>query len=354
MRKSSAVCASSRVLPVSATIVCTTRWRFSTNQRRISRNTSARPSKPSASQPGCAMRARFASPATSASAKSGTCPIVSPVAGFSTAIVAAPPPFCAALDSCSTVAMPTSLNPRARPLRERRHYLLRRVLADVVTGALERDRAVVRERRLPALAFARPERLIARRPHDERGAIVERGEAAFDLPKPRRLTDDRAREHVHRHARFGCRERAAVVIHHALVRPDLLGPRGDDLLDEEVAPLDQVAADRATEERAEDARAAVVGHRPRPRVADRERGEALERARRRREADRPAPVLNEQRRVAQVELLDERLDHACVGWRPEVVPGRRRREPEAGQIHGDAAVAIAHALDHVAPRERPR
>src|SRR3954463_3174867 len=105
------------------------------------------------------MRARFASAATSAAERSGTCPIVSPVAGFSTAMVAAPPPFCAALDSCSTVAMPTSLNPRHRPLRERGHDLLRRVLPDVVAGAFERHRAVVRERRLPALALARAERL---------------------------------------------------------------------------------------------------------------------------------------------------------------------------------------------------
>src|SRR3954452_9345724 len=173
MRKSSAVCASSRVLPVSATIVCTTRWRFSTNQRRISRNTSARPSKPSASQPGCAMRARFASAATSASDRSGTCPIVSPVAGFSTAIVAAPPPFCATLDSCSTVAMPTSLNPRGTPLRERGHDLLRRILPDVVARAFERHGGAVGEDRLPALALACAEGLVARRPHDQGGTVVE-------------------------------------------------------------------------------------------------------------------------------------------------------------------------------------
>src|SRR4051794_11644546 len=103
------------------------------------------------------MRARFVSAATSAADRSGTCPIVSSVAGFSTAMVAAPPPFCAALDSCSTVAMPASLNPCGRPLRERRHYLLRRVLADVVARAFERDRAVVGERRFPALALARAE-----------------------------------------------------------------------------------------------------------------------------------------------------------------------------------------------------
>src|SRR3954463_3697140 len=115
------------------------------------------------------MRARFASAATSAAERSGTCPIVSPVAGFSTAMVAAPPPFCAALDSCSTVAMPTSLNPRGSPLRERGHHLLRSVLAEVVAGAFELDRAMVAERRLPALALARPERLVARGPHDQRG-----------------------------------------------------------------------------------------------------------------------------------------------------------------------------------------
>src|SRR4051812_27130427 len=292
MRKSSAVCASSRVLPVSATIVCTTRWRFSTNQRRISRNTSARPSKPSASQPGCAMRARFASAATSAAERSGTCPIVSPVAGVSTAMVAAPPPFCAALESCSTVAMPTSLNPRRSPLRERGHYLLRRVLADVVAGALERDGAVVGEDRFPALALARAERLVARGPHDQRGTVVERGEAALHLAEPWRLADDRAREHVHRHARLGRRERPAVVLHHTLVRADLLRPAGDDPLDEEVAPLDQEAADRPTEERAEDACAAVVVHGPRPGVADRERGEALGLTRRRGEPDRATPVLH--------------------------------------------------------------
>src|SRR3954469_23433251 len=84
-------------------IVCTRRARFCTSQRRISRKTSARPSKPSASQPGCAVRARAASSATCSADRSGTWPMVSPVAGFSTAMVGAPAPFCAAAGCCSTV-----------------------------------------------------------------------------------------------------------------------------------------------------------------------------------------------------------------------------------------------------------
>ena len=49
------------------------------------------------------------------------------------------------------------------PLPERRHQLVRRVLADVMPGALEQHRAVVEEDLLPALALALAERLVARR-----------------------------------------------------------------------------------------------------------------------------------------------------------------------------------------------
>src|SRR3954468_2637597 len=83
-----------------------------------------------------------------------------------------------------------ALNPRSSPLRQRGHYLLRRVLTDVVPGALERHRPVVGERRLPPLALARAECLVACRPHDQRRAVVERGEPALDLAEPRRLADD--------------------------------------------------------------------------------------------------------------------------------------------------------------------
>jgi hypothetical protein len=81
-------------LPVSKTIVSITRGEFSEThfwQRFI---TAARPSKPSASQPGCARRARSTSSATCSGGTTGTLAITFPVEGFSTSIVpAATAPF---------------------------------------------------------------------------------------------------------------------------------------------------------------------------------------------------------------------------------------------------------------------
>jgi hypothetical protein len=63
------------------------RRRLSISHLRASSMTALRPSKPSASQAGCAARARSTSPATSSALMSGTWAMISPVAGFSTGIV---------------------------------------------------------------------------------------------------------------------------------------------------------------------------------------------------------------------------------------------------------------------------
>src|SRR4051794_2896231 len=57
----------------------------------------------------------------------------------------------------------------APPVSQRRDDLLRRVLAYVVARAFERDRPVVGERPLPALALLVAEGLVARRPQDQGG-----------------------------------------------------------------------------------------------------------------------------------------------------------------------------------------
>ena len=89
-----------------------TRSRFSTNQCRRSSITSPRRSKPSASQAGCASRARSTIASTLSALMSSTWPITSPVAGFSTAIcplVAGGAPFDWAVDSdCSSADIRTS------------------------------------------------------------------------------------------------------------------------------------------------------------------------------------------------------------------------------------------------------
>ena len=76
--------ASSCVLPVSETIVSTTRSWLSATHFCARRNTFARPSKPSASHPGCAARARATMPGTSACGVLRTVPTMRPVAAFST------------------------------------------------------------------------------------------------------------------------------------------------------------------------------------------------------------------------------------------------------------------------------
>src|SRR4051812_33126978 len=146
VRKTSSVCASSIVLPVSSTIVCVMRSRFCTSQLRIARMTSPRASKPIASQAGCAARALRASSAICSAPRSGTCAMVSPVAGFSTAIVAPlPAPLVVACSrALSTVAMPalssfacgrTSLTVELNALEN--HRLLRHVSR---VGGLRLDR----------------------------------------------------------------------------------------------------------------------------------------------------------------------------------------------------------------------
>src|SRR5918999_4188305 len=72
------------VLPVSETIVTTTRSEWSSIHFCARRSTRPRPSKPIASHPGCAARARAASRRTSSGVSLGTLPRRWPVAGFST------------------------------------------------------------------------------------------------------------------------------------------------------------------------------------------------------------------------------------------------------------------------------
>ena len=71
--------------------------------------------------------------------------------------------------------------------------------------------------------------------------------------------------------------------------------------------------------------------------------------------DRPAPVVHDDRRAAQVEVLEQRrrqLAVAVVGVPADV--GRLVRASEAGQVGRDAAKAgVAHGRDHLAPQERP-
>src|SRR4051794_12777183 len=134
------------VLPVSSTMVLFMRSRLAISHLRIARITRARPSKPSASHPGFAARAFRTSSATCSAPRSGTWAMVSPVAGFSTAIVAPlPAPLVVACSrALSTVAMPalssfacgrTSLTVELNALEN--HRLLRHVAR---VGGLRLDR----------------------------------------------------------------------------------------------------------------------------------------------------------------------------------------------------------------------
>ena len=73
------------------------------------------------------------------------------------------------------------------------------------------------------------------------------------------------------------------------------------------------------------------------------------------QADRPAPVVHDEGRVAQVEVLEQRRGHlhvAVVG-----VPAalhRLVRAPEADEVgEHDAVAGVAHGRQHVAPQEAP-
>jgi len=71
--------------------------------------------------------------------------------------------------------------------------------------------------------------------------------------------------------------------------------------------------------------------------------------------DRPAPVVHDDRRVAHIELLEQRSDAlrvAVVRVRAHV--DRLVGPAEPGQVGGDAAKArVAHRRDHLPPQERP-
>jgi hypothetical protein len=97
-------------LPVSETIVDTTRSALSMIHVRMRIITCARASKPSACQAGCAARPTRAASAIRSAERSGTWAITSPVAGFSTGI-SAPTPWPSALLAAvaSTLAMVVTL-----------------------------------------------------------------------------------------------------------------------------------------------------------------------------------------------------------------------------------------------------
>src|SRR5215217_6261784 len=197
------------------------------------------------------------------------------------------------------------------------------VLLDVVPRAREDGRAVIGEERLPAPPLGVSERDVRARLDEQRGAIAERRQARFDLGQEADAPQDLPREDVHRPARFRSRERCAVGVHHALRQPLALDATRDDPLDEEVAPQDQVTADRTAEQPREHLRAEILLG-PGPRVSDHERREAVRTSRRNGEADRAAPVLHHHRDAAQLQPLDQPLEHTRVLRGREAVAGRRR------------------------------
>jgi hypothetical protein len=66
--------------------------------------------------------------------------------------------------------------------------------------------------------------------------------------------------------------------------------------------------------------------------------------------------VHDERRVAQLEVLDERPGEVRVAVvRVPAEVGRLVRAPEAGQVGRDAAEpGVAHGRDDLAPQERPR
>src|SRR5215217_3847535 len=148
------------------------------------------------------------------------------------------------------------------------------VLLDVVPRAREHGRAVIGEERLPAPPLGVSERDVRARLDEQRGAIAERRQARFDLGQEADAPQDVPREDLHRPARFRCREWCAVGVHHALRQPLALDATRDDPLDEEVAPQDQVTADRTAEQPREHLRAEILLG-PGPRVSDHERCEPV-------------------------------------------------------------------------------
>ncbi len=167
---------------------------------------------------------------------------------------------------------------------------------------------------------------------------------------PRRVgcLRDQQREGPRAGLRVDARKRRVVGGDHLLARVVLAGAAHEEADRQILGPRDEVAERQpgVAHLLVPGEQAGVEDHDPLDplRVLDREA-----------QADRAAPVVHDDRRAAQVEILEQRRrqrDVAVVGVPVDV--GRLVRATEAGEVRRQAAEAgVAHGRDHLAPQKRP-
>ena len=226
------------------------------------------------------------------------------------------------------------------------------VLLQEVRGVLDRPWRGAPDRRGEALADRERQDRVGVGPQHQRRAAVLAQRLEHPLPgggagRVGRLRDQQ-REGARAGLRGGVRERRVVGGDHLVAGVVLAGAAHEHADRQVLGARDEVAEGQPR-----------VGH---PLVPGEQAGvedhEALDPLRvldGESQPDRAAPVVHDDRRAAQVEILEQRRRHrdvAVVGVPVDV--GRLVRAPEAGEIGRQAAKAgVAHRRDHLAPQKRP-
>src|SRR2546430_1922758 len=113
------------------------------------------------------------------------------------------------------------------------------------------------------------------------------------------------------------------------------------------------SGERATHEAECSADPGILAQRPGESLRDHQRAEEPRPTGGKSEADRSTYVMNQKRRVAQAESIDECFEDPGIVRDRRLVPGCRLRETQTREVRRDAAEAAAQTNDEVAEDERP-
>ena len=196
------------------------------------------------------------------------------------------------------------------------------------------------------------EREVLHPPNEQRGLGAQLGRHFPGEPRQQRTGGQELLGHLgDAFAGLGAGLHGPVMLHHRVARA-VLGSRGDQTLDEEVAVQDRALQRRTGHHPAEHLRRELV-RRPEPGVAQDDAAHPLGALHRDRHADRPTPVLAHRQVAVQAEVVDELADHPGMLVDGVTEPRGSIRKPETEVIRRDAAEPVAQRDDDVAVQEAP-
>src|SRR5262245_55819744 len=213
--------------------------------------------------------------------------------------------------------------------------LVRSFFLDKVFRAAQDACAMIGKEPLEPLALGGLERSVLA-PENESWLVGQPGEVGFHLSQVFATVKDFPRKDRGRPAR-GPRGKGATVGPHFRRRETAADARWQEHVDERVDIEDEKAADRAAHDSRKPLEAIGALSGPGPRVADEQGAYPLGMPPGNAEPDRPAPVLNHQSDVVEVQCHQELLEHGGVLPRLETVSRSGRAEAKAGVVHGHAA-----------------